>query len=138
MSAFDISADANDGRLDGGLRQWMDLGAGKAYVEFYDSVRPTTPGDPTAGTVLATLHFAKPCASLISHQLVFTQDDPGADIIAVQGSASWARIYNGAGTWMADCDVTNAAGSGPLKISGTTGTLLYAGALVILASFILV
>ncbi|QGW82926.1 hypothetical protein [Variovorax paradoxus] len=88
-------------------------------------------------TALVTLRFAQPAASLVAHQLVFEQGDPAGDMILVQGSADNFTLFNGAGTLIGAGDVTDMAGSGALKVSGTTGTLLYAGARAILGSLVM-
>lgn len=88
-------------------------------------------------TALVTLTFAQPAASLVAHQLVFEQGDPAGDQILTQGSADNFLLYNGAGTLIGAGDVTDMAGSGALKVSGTTGTLLYAGARAILCALVM-
>jgi len=88
-------------------------------------------------TALVTMVFAQPGATLVANQLVFEQGDPSGDMIDVQGNADNFTLYNGAGTLIGTGDVTDMAGSGALKVSGTTGTLLYAGARAILGSFVM-
>lgn len=142
---FSLSLDANDARL-AGLAAWLDTGAGNASIDLFATDQPPVPGDSAGGAPLATIHLAKPCASVIAHELVFEQLDPEADQIATQGGVKWARLYSAAGVWAADGDasdlggnvtepdgsLTPVVGGGAFKISGTTGTLFYAGALAIL------
>ncbi len=136
MSGFDHSIDANDAMLSG-FAALVNADADPAYALIFDTVRPSTPGDPVADTPLVTMLFAVPACVLVGHVLEFAQGDPSGDQILVPGNASWARLYNGNGVWLGDGDVTDSLGVGPLKISGTTGTLLYAGARAILDEFLM-
>lgn len=137
MSGFDHSLELNDAMLSGGADTLINASTDPAYALIFDTTRPVTPGGPVVDTPLVTLLFAMPACSLVAHQLVFFQGEPTGDQILVQGNATWARLFNGDGVWLGDCDVTDALGAGPLKISGTTGTLLYAGARAILDELVM-
>ena len=142
---FTLSLDANDARL-AGLAAWLDSGPDNAFIYLFANDQPVVPGDSAGGSPVAQITLAKPCGSVIAHELVFEQLDAGADQIVTQGGVKWARLYTAAGVWAADGDasdmdgnvtepdgsLTPVVGGGAFKISGTTGTLFYAGALAIL------
>lgn len=123
--SFVASQAFKDARLVGGIAALLDDGTPPAYALLADST----------GTVLVTLVFTKPAAVMVAHELVFAQAQVGGDQILVQGNAAQFELFNGAGVSLGTGDVTDMAGAGALKISGTAGTLLYAGARAILGSF---
>ena len=120
---FTATQALNDAMLFGGIDAALDDDpTNPAYALLFDA------GDVT----LVTLLFAKPAAALVAHALVFEQGDPTGDFILNQGSATHFELYSAAGILLGEGDVTDMVGAGALKISGTTGTLLYAGARAIL------
>lgn len=115
----------NDAMLAGGVDGWLDADpVNPAYAILFDG----------ADVALVTLIFARPAAVLSAHALVFDQADPAGDMILVQGLAASFKLYNGAGELGGTGDVSDAAGSGAMKVSGTAPgtTLLYEGARAIL------
>jgi hypothetical protein len=76
--------------------------------------------------------LAKPCGAIDAGVLTLVQADVGGDLIAETGTALWARWVNGDEIHVADGSVSDAAGDGDFKVSGTTGTMLYAGARALL------
>lgn len=137
MAAFDQSL-AMDDAMFTGIALLVNASADPAYARLFGGTRPATPGDSTAEVELAAVIFDTPAVALVDHELVFSQADPSGDMVSATGSATWARCFNGDNTWLFDCDVTDEAGDGPLKVAGTTGTTLYAGARVIVAEMKLV
>lgn len=116
-----ISPDHNDARL-AATAAFADSGALSSRIRLYDA----------ANVLLVTIVLAEPCGAVAGHKLVLQQAAPGGDLIAVQGSAVKGVWINGAGAMVAEGTVTDAAGDGDFKVSGTTGTMLYAGARAIL------
>jgi hypothetical protein len=113
-----------DARLVGGIAALIDADpVNPAYAILFDG----------SAVALVTMVFARPAVTFIANALVFAQESGAGDMILVQGNAAAFELYNGAGTLLGAGDVSDAAGTGALKISGTTGTLLYAGAKAILA-----
>lgn len=125
-----ISADHNDARLTGTIA-FADSGPLASKILFYSTVRGLLGAAPGAPPLVA-ITLKKPCGTLINRALVLQQADAGGDLITAQGSAVWARWVNGAGVIVGEGDVSDATGTGAFKVSGTTGTLLYAGARAIL------
>lgn len=122
--SFTASQAFKDARLVGGIAALIDADpVNPAYANLFDG----------SGVALVTMVFAQPGVTFIDHALVFAQGNGAGDMILVQGNAAAFDLYNGAGTLLGSGDVSDTAGAGALKISGTTGTLLYAGARAILA-----
>ena len=85
--------------------EFMDNGSQSATVVFYEGVQPASPAiaaDPNSA--LVTLVFPEPCIKETTATYVeFHPTDTGNVIKA--GTATWARIYNGAGEVAADLTV---------------------------------
>lgn len=123
--SFVATQELKDARLVGGLAAALDDDpTDHAYAILYDG----------AAVALVTLIFAKPATAMVAHELVFAQEDLAGDLILVQGNAASFELYSGAGILLGVGDVSDMVGSGALKVSGTTGTLLYAGARAILGT----
>jgi hypothetical protein len=114
-----------DARLVGGIASWLDADpVNPAYAVIFDS----------ANVALVTIVFARPAGALVAHELVVSQAAAGGDQILVSGSADHFWLYNGAGVAGGAGDVTDAAGTGAMKITGSNGTMLFAGARAIVSS----
>ena len=71
---------------------------------------------------LAELPLLKPSGSVLDGVLTLA---PGQPVLnANSGVAAWARVVNGNGETAFDCDVTDTAGTGEIKIQST---VLYEG-----------
>lgn len=122
MLAF--GPDANDARLTG-LLNYMDTGAGHARIRIYGTSRPSTAGDSPGGTHLVEIMLDDPAGSIVDHELVLEASVDA--FITSTGVAVWARVVNGNGDFVLDCDVTVTAGDGDIKLNTLN---LYAGGLV--------
>ncbi len=127
---LELSKAHNDVRLMGTI-VFADLGPLASKIHYFSTVRGALGADPGAAP-LVTMVLKKPCGVVVDHVLVLQQAAAGGDLITAQGSAVWARWVNGAGAIVGEGDVSDEAGEGLFKVSGTTGTLLYAGARAIL------
>ena len=125
-----ISAAHNTARMQGTLG-FADSGAQSSRIRLYASARPAIGGDPLA-IPLVEIVLAKPCGEINAGVLTLVQAEAGGDLIAQTGTALWARWVNGDEILIADGRVSDAAGDGDFKVSGTAGTLLYAGARALL------
>ncbi|CAN5857391.1 hypothetical protein BH11PSE13_BH11PSE13_12090 [soil metagenome] len=127
-----ISQAFMDALLVGGLAAKLAGGPGVAYIFLYDGTKPPTPGGAPDGSchLLATIALAAVPThwNSTAHKLELVQGDLTGDLVAVQGSATWGRLFTADDTWMADGTAVNVADAGDFKVSGTTGTLLYLGA----------
>jgi hypothetical protein len=122
-----ISSAHNNARLLGTLG-FMDAGALPARVLVYSGVRPAT-GQAGEGGLLVEIPLKKPCGSVTQEALRLDLPDPA--LVTETGVPTWARILNGNGVLVLDCDV-GAAGEMTL-----TADVLYAGGMVGLTSAVL-
>lgn len=85
--------------------KFMDSGSQSATVIFYDGVQPASTAvvaDPN--NALVTLVFPEPCIKETTPTYIeFHPTDTGS--VIKTGTATWARIYNGAGEVAADLTV---------------------------------
>ena len=84
------------------LATFMDSGASSATITFYGGVQPTTP-ETTADSnnALVTCTFPEPCIKETTATYVELHPTDTGSVIKT-GTATWARIYNGAGEVAAD------------------------------------
>ncbi|WP_348683110.1 hypothetical protein [Acidovorax soli] len=130
-----LAAAANDARL-AALAAHLDTGAGVARVRVYGGVRPAITDAP-ASALIVELPLLKPSATLDAGQLTLL---PGAaQLNLISDTAVWARIVNGAGDTVLDCDVSAPDGPGELWLSagGAAGLVLFEGGETSLASGVL-
>lgn len=105
--------------------EFMDNGSQSATIIFYEGVQPASPAiTADSNNALVTLTFPEPCIKETTATYVeFHPTDTGTVIKA--GTATWARIYNGAGEVAADLTVgtdialanTNLALGGTLSVT---------------------
>ncbi|MDP3519817.1 MAG: hypothetical protein Q8S02_04275 [Hydrogenophaga sp.] len=97
----------------------LDADVDPAYVEFYTGTKPAGPGTAITSQVkLGTLPCSATSATATAGVVTFaaiTQDNAADD----DGTATWARFYDGAGVAHSDYDVTNEAGDGAIKLNTT-------------------
>lgn len=97
----------------------IDAGAAAGTIKFYTGVQPAAVGGALSGnTLLGTLTFADPCATVTDGVLTFAAvtGDNSAD---ADGTATWARLADSDGTTVMDLGV-GAIGSGsPIEITST-------------------
>ena len=104
---------------------FMDNGSQSATVIFYEGVQPASPAVAAdSNNALVTLTFPEPCIKETTASYVELHPTDTATVIKA-GTATWARIYNGAGEVAADLTVgtdialanTNLALGGSLSIT---------------------
>lgn len=104
---------------------FMDSGGQSATVIFYEGVQPASPAIAAdSNNALATLAFPEPCIKETTAIYVELHPTDTATVIK-SGTATWARIYNGAGEVAADLTVgtdislanTNLALGGTLSVT---------------------
>ena len=104
---------------------FMDSGSQSATVIFYEGVQPAnTSVAADSNNALVTLVFPEPCIKEVTPTYVELHPTDTATVIKA-GTATWARIYNGAGEVVADLTVgtdialanTNLALGGSLSIT---------------------
>ncbi len=117
---IEISAAFNEARLQGVIN-FLSQGTDNATVEIYAAPRPAL-GVTAAGALLVTIELAEPVGTLETGALTLTPTPEG--LILATGQAAWARVRNGNAALAWDCDVSELAGDGELKMPTTQ---LYAG-----------
>ncbi len=84
---------------------FMDSGSQSATVIFYEGVQPASPAVAAdSNNALATLTFPEPCIKETTATYVELHPTDTGSVIKT-GTATWARIYNGAGEVAADLTV---------------------------------
>jgi len=84
---------------------FMDNGSQSATVIFYKGVQPASPAVAAdSNNALVTLTFPEPCIKETTASYVDLHPTDTATVIKA-GTATWARIYNGAGEVAADLTV---------------------------------
>ncbi|WP_441373003.1 hypothetical protein [Acinetobacter lwoffii] len=85
---------------------FMDSGSQSATVIFYEGVQPASPEIPVdPNNTLVTLAFPDPCIKEVTATYVELHPTDTATVIKT-GTATWARIFNGAGEVAADLTVS--------------------------------
>lgn len=104
---------------------FMDSGSQSATVIFYEGVQPASPAVAAdSNNALVALTFPEPCIKETTATYVELYPTDTATVIKT-GTATWARIYNGAGEVAADLTVgtdialanTNLALGGTLSVT---------------------
>jgi len=84
---------------------FMDSGSQSATVIFYEGMQPASPvAAADSNNALVTLVFPEPCIKEVTATYVELHPTDTATVIKT-GTATWARIYNGAGETAADLTV---------------------------------
>ena len=107
------------------LTRALDAGAGAGKLTVYGGTQPTA-GGAASGAALVVLTFPKPSLNSVSGGLL-TLKNPAAAAVAVDGVATWARLSDSGGVWVADVNV-GAAGTGAAIEISASSAQLYAGA----------
>jgi hypothetical protein len=122
-----ISAVHNNARLQATL-DFLVLGSQRPKVSIYGNTRPVTGAAPGASPLVEI--ELNPSSAVISNgTLSIQQFAPG--LIMSTGTATWARIVNGNGAHVLDCD---AGGPDDLTEIIVSAEVLYLGGRVLLVS----
>lgn len=104
----------------------LDDAAGQGRLKVYTSPKPATGGAVGGATLLFTAIFPNPSMDNTTGAVLTLFNPPPLYTVA-DGVALWARFTTQAGVFIADCDCTVTAGTGPVKLSSLT---IYNGGLV--------
>lgn len=86
--------------------EFMDSGSQSATVIFYEGVQPAnTSVAADSNNALVTLVFPEPCIKEVTPTYVELHPTDTGNVIKT-GTATWARIFNGAGEVAADLTVS--------------------------------
>lgn len=97
----------------------IDSASGPCHLKFYTAAQPAGPATAvTTQTLLGTLTCSDPAGTIAAGVLTFgvISEDSSAD---ANGTVTWARLLNGAGTAVADFDVSDELGTGVIKMNRT-------------------
>lgn len=119
---MEISAELNNARLQA-VADFLARGTGKATVDLMTAPQPEFGDEPTM--VLATIELTEP-VGVVSGGALNISATPEAMAIGT-GTVAWARVRNGEGVLAWDCEVSDTAGSAPIRMPTTQ---LFAGGFV--------
>lgn len=107
-------------------------GTGTSKIQLYASSR----GDTSGGILpLAEILLSNTVGTIGSDGiLTLIPANPAGDVISTSGTVVWGRWVSRSGVVLGDGDVTDETGSGFFKLSGISGTAIYAGGLAILSA----
>ena len=92
-------------------------------LSLYSGTKPAPGGAIT--TLLAEFNLASPAGTVTGGVLTFT--DPMNTTVLASGQATWARITDSGGSWVADFTVSQVGGTGEIRLTEddlTTGMVL--------------
>ena len=118
---------------------FADGAAGPSVIRFYTTGRPATGADP-GGAHQLQITMAKPCATLSGGVLTLHPADPEGALVLSSGIPRWARWERSDALLVGDCNVTDMAGDGQLKLAGgvtppgDNSPQLYAGGIALLGA----
>lgn len=101
----------------------IDAGAGPGTVQIRTGAQPATVATAASGTLLGTLTCADPAfgAATVASPSVATANAVVGDTSAdATGTAGWFRVFDSAGTAIADGSVTASGGGGDMQLDSTS------------------
>lgn len=129
-----ISTGLNEARLQA-TADHIDTGAGAGYFAVYAGTRAASINTAPAAPALVQIPLTKPCGVVDAGTLELTASAFGQ--VLNSGLATWARLFNGDGAAVLDCDCglySDPEDPGELRLSQLS---LFAGAEVSLVSVVL-
>ena len=100
-----------------------DAGTAAATLQLHDA----------AQVLLATVTLSKPCGHIDTQGRIVLDVSATQDIAIATGAAAWCAWCDGSGTPIATGSVTATGQGGDFELVGTSGTMIYAGAVVLLS-----
>jgi hypothetical protein len=111
----------------------IDLNTPPGTIQIRSGAQPANANTAASGTLLATLTFSNPAFGAANTSGVATASAITQDASAdATGTATWARILQGAGGTVFDCDVTATGGGGTIELNTTS---IVAGGAVSITAF---
>ena len=106
-----------------------DAGAGNSSIKLYTA---------EGGTLLGTRTLAKPCGVINGAGRIVLQLSAAQEMVAADGTVTWAEWCDGDGDPIASGAVTDETGAGPWILEGTAGTQVYSGGVIGLSATALI
>lgn len=125
-----ISTAHNNVRLTA-TRDYMDLGTANAKIQIYGNTRPAN-GASAGASPLVEIALNKPSGTVTAGALTLASSD--LPLITTSGAPAWARILNGNGDHVLDCDAGGPGSTTEIVVSQAT---LLEGGQVALVSAVL-
>lgn len=91
------------------------LAATLAYIGNAGRVQVFDARPSLGGLLLAEVALANPPGDIVGGALSLAWGEPG--LIVISGVAAWARIVTGSDVIVIECDATDSAGNGALKLA---------------------
>lgn len=138
MSGWEISPAAAEVQLQATLA-YADTGLSASRLQVFTTTQPAA-GAPEAADPQFEILLADPCGVITAGVWSLTAATPGGTLVLATGIPRWGRWLSASGAWVADGDVTDAAGTGAIRITGgttppgETGPMLFAGGLAVLGT----
>lgn len=107
-----------------GTLELLNEGGTDPFIRVYDGVRAATTAEAPSGVLLASVPLARPAGILTGAVLTLRLAEVSG-LVVTTGEASWARVINGAGVVVFDCDI--GSGPGPWEITINKTRLLLGG-----------
>lgn len=101
------------------IRDAIDAGAGAGTVKIYTGTRPSTGAALSGNTLLSTGTFSDPSAPAATSGVLTFSSISYTDAVA-DGTATWARIEDSDGTFVADASVGTAGSGEDITLNAVT------------------
>lgn len=124
-----ISVPHNEARLTATLN-YIDLGTNNAKIQIFGNTRPAN-GGAAGASPLVELLLDNPAGAVVANVLTLESSD--VPLITVSGSPTWARILNGNGDHVLDCDA-GGPGSTGVEVIVSEATLFEGGQVTLLSA----
>jgi hypothetical protein len=133
MATITWSTAAKDARMQA-LADLIDGAGAPGEIHIYDGTPPDPPGgDVTTQVLLATLTLSLPCGTVSGGALTLSPIEE-EDLAPASGTATWARLVDGAGAWVADMDVGVTGSGAVIQLNATD---IYQGGIVRITSAVI-
>ena len=109
----------SNAQRDAGIQASYDLlvsGDDPVQIDVYSGDRPA-PGEPPGQHPRASVLASDVSLDVEARQIILPT--PLEALIMLSGTASWARVLGADSAWWADMDVSDTAGSAPIRLDTT-------------------
>lgn len=111
------------------LTRALDAKSTGGKLLLYGGIQPAA-GTATSQTVLVELVFPKPSAVSVVNKIL-TIANPVADMALADGAVTWARLVDGDGGWVADCDAGGQESTAVVRIQNENGEVFAGGSVTV-------
>jgi hypothetical protein len=116
---LDVAVDIKSAML-AKLREAIDAAAPlKAKFKIYDGTKPSPGAAITSQVLLGECQCSYPCGSVVNGVFTFSAIIE-EDLALATGIATWGRLVDGSGVYVADYDVGNTSSGAFLRLNNTS------------------